>query len=322
MIIVYQANVYICLKALNMNFRLAVHGGAGTMPKKIMSEEVERSCHKALESALKAGYAIMQNGGSAVDAVEAAVTVLEDFELFNAGRGSVFTNKGTHEMDASIMDGKTLRSGAVAAISHVKNPVMLAKKVMQFSEHVLLLGAGAEEFGKMHGVQFENDAYFFTQLRYDQWQKAKQRDIVVLDHVDEKKFGTVGAVALDAGGNLAAATSTGGLTNKSYGRVGDSPIIGSGTYANNHTCAVSCTGHGEYFIENVVAYDISCLIEYKNLSLETATEIVVNEKLKKLGAEGGLIAIDKTGNICLPFNTPGMYRGWMKNENDLFTGIY
>jgi beta-aspartyl-peptidase (threonine type) len=305
-----------------MNFRLAVHGGAGTMPKKKMSVEVEEACHTALKSALVAGYSILHGGGSAVDAVEAAVTVLENFELFNAGRGSVFTNKGTHEMDASIMDGKTLKSGAVAAVSHIKNPIQLARKVMQFSEHVLLLGDGAEEFAKMNNVEFADDAYFYSQLRYDQWQRAKKRDIVVLDHVDEKKFGTVGAVALDADGNLAAATSTGGLTNKSFGRVGDSPIIGSGTYANNKTCAVSCTGHGEYFIEHVVAYDISCLIEYKNLSLAEATELVVNEKLKKIGAEGGLIAIDKAGNISLPFNTPGMYRGWMKNENDFLTAIY
>lgn len=292
------------------------------MPKRKMSEEVEQSCHAALQSALQAGYAKLKTGGTSVDAVEAAVTVLENFELFNAGRGSVFTNKGTHEMDASIMDGKTLKSGAVAAVSNIKNPVQLARKVMQFSEHVLLLGEGAEEFAKIHGIEFAPETYFFSQLRYDQWQRAKKRDIVVLDHVDEKKFGTVGAVAIDAEGNLAAATSTGGLTNKSFGRVGDSPIIGSGTYANNNTCAVSCTGHGEYFIEHVVAYDISCLIEYKNLSLEEATHLVVNEKLKKIGAEGGLIAIDKSGNISLPFNTPGMYRGWMKNENDFLTAIF
>ncbi len=311
-----------------MSIRIAVHGGAGTMPRRWMTKEYEADCHAALKQAMEAGYQSLLDGGTAVGAVEIAVSKLEDFELFNAGRGSVFTNKGTHEMDASIMDGSNLKSGAVAGVSNIKNPVQLARKVMQLSEHVLLLGEGAEEFAKMHGIEFADDAYFFSQMRYDQLQKAKKKDMIVLDHVDEnlfddtKKFGTVGAVALDQNGNLAAATSTGGLTNKSFGRVGDSAIIGCGTYANNKTCAVSCTGHGEYFIEHVVAYDISCLIEYKNLSLEEATASVINNKLKKIGAEGGLIAIDKNGNISLPFNTAGMYRGWMKKEGDFFTGIF
>ena len=301
---------------------IAVHGGAGTMPKKLMTTQIESACHQALNNALEAGYQLMQSGGSAVDAVEAAVKVLEDFELFNAGRGAVFTHEGKHEMDASIMDGKTLKSGAVAAVNNIKNPVSLAKAVMIHSEHVLLLGAGAEVFAKQMNIPFEEDAYFFTQFRYDQLQKALKRDIVVLDHVDDKKFGTVGCVALDSNGNLAAATSTGGMTNKSYGRVGDSPIIGCGTYANNNTCAVSCTGHGEFFIENVVAYDISCLIEYKGLSLQEATEFVINNKLKNIDAEGGLIAIDKHGMVSLPFNTKGMYRGYKKSDQEIFTGIY
>lgn len=299
-----------------------MHGGAGTMPKRLMTPEIEAACHQALSDALKAGYAVMEKGGAALDAVEAAVMVLENFELFNAGKGSVFTHEGKHEMDSSIMDGKTLRSGAVAAVNNIKNPVQLAKAVLQHSEHVLLLGAGAEVFAKKHGIPFEDDTYFFTQFRFDQLQKAKLKDVIVLDHVDDKKFGTVGCVAMDTNGNLAAGTSTGGMTNKSFGRVGDSPIIGAGTYANNRTCAVSCTGHGEFFIENVVAYDIACLIDYKGLSLQEATTFVVNEKLKKIDAEGGLIAIDANGEIALPFNTTGMYRGWMKSADDQFTGIY
>ncbi len=310
---------YICIMR---QIKIAVHGGAGTMPKRLMTPEIEKACHDALQNALQAGYDLMKNGGSAFDAVEAAIIILENFELFNAGKGAVFTHDGKHEMDASIMDGKTLRSGAVAAVNNIKNPISLAKAVMLHSEHVLLLGSGAEVFAKQQNIVFETDDYFFTQFRYDQLEKAKKSDIIVLDHVDDKKFGTVGCVALDANGNLAAGTSTGGMTNKSFGRVGDSPIIGCGTYANNQICAVSCTGHGEFFIENVVAYDVACLIDYKGLSLKEATELVINEKLKKINAEGGLIAIDKFGEISLPFNTKGMYRGYIKSDTDLFTGIY
>ncbi|MBC8172931.1 MAG: isoaspartyl peptidase/L-asparaginase [Chitinophagales bacterium] len=312
-----------------MNIGIVVHGGAGTMPKDEMTGDKKIACQAALTEALKAGYKILNDGGNAGDAVEAAVIELENFSLFNAGRGSVFTNKGTHEMDASIMDGKNLMCGAVAGVQHIRNPIKLAKKVMLYSEHVLLLGEGAEEFAKQHKIEFADDDYFFTQLRYDQFQIAKKKDVVMLDNVDTgipkesgKKFGTVGAVALDKEGNLAAATSTGGMTNKLFGRVGDSPIIGSGTYANNKTCAVSCTGHGEYFIQHVVAYDVSCLMEYKNYTLQQAAEFVVHDKLKHAGGEGGIIAIDKQGNISLPFNTEGMYRGWMRNEKELYTAIY
>ncbi len=301
---------------------IAVHGGAGTMPKQMMTPETEFACNAALQRALRAAYTILSGEGSATDAVEAAVRELENFELFNAGKGSVFTNQGKHEMDASIMDGNTLQCGAVAGVRNIKNPVTLAKLVMQRSEHVLLLNEGAEEYARKHHIEFADDAYFFTQLRFDQWQKAKQSEIIVLDHVDEKKFGTVGAVAMDANGNLAAATSTGGMTNKLFGRVGDSPIIGAGTYANNASCAVSCTGHGEFFIQQVVAYDVHCLMVYKGLSLAEATEFIIHDKLKKIHAEGGLIAVDTKGNIALPFNTPGMYRGWMRSENDFFTGVY
>lgn len=314
--------IFVHLIKMSTPIRIAVHGGAGTMPKRLMTPETEHACHDALERALKSGFAVLQSGGSAVDAVEAAVVTLENFELFNAGKGSVFTNKGKHEMDASIMDGKTLDCGAVAGVRNIKNPVSLAKAVMQHSEHILLLNDGAEEFARLHHLEFADDEYFFTQLRYDQWQKAKSKEITVLDHVDDKKFGTVGAVALDINGNLAAATSTGGMTNKLFGRVGDSPLIGAGTYANNKTCAVSCTGHGEFFIQHVVAYDVHCLMDYKHLSLEEATQLVVHEKLKGCDADGGLIAIDRLGNICLPFNTPGMYRGKMLSESDFTTSIY
>lgn len=304
-----------------MTFGIAVHGGAGTMPCSLLTPEIEKNCNDALKRALEAGNAVLENGGLSVDAVEAAVIELENFELFNAGKGSVFTSRGTHEMDASIMEGKSFGCGAVAGIKQIKNPITLAKQVLLHSEHILLLGDGAEEFARMHNIEFADEKYFFSQMRFEQFLKAKKSEMVVLDHVDERKFGTVGAVALDKHGNVAAATSTGGMTNKHFGRVGDSPIIGAGTYANNATCAVSCTGHGEFFIQQVVAYDVHCLMAYKGLSLEDACNFVVHDKLKHILAEGGLIAIDKDGNIVLPFNTPGMYRGWMQN-GECTTKIY
>ena len=238
-----------------------------------MIPSLQEQYEQGLQSALEAGYGILTNGGSSLDAVEAAVIVLENFPLFNAGRGSVYNNLGKHEMDAAIMNGKTLEAGAVSGISNVKNPVQLARKVMEQSEHVLLTGPGAEQFAKMQNVEFASDEYFYNAARYDQWQQAMKANVVQLDHT-EKKFGTVGAVALDQHGNLAAATSTGGMTNKKFGRMGDSPIIGAGTYANNATCAISCTGHGELFIRAVVAHDISCLMEYKGLSLQDACNVV------------------------------------------------
>jgi beta-aspartyl-peptidase (threonine type) len=289
--------------------RLAIHGGAGTITRLAMKPELQTQYEQGLQNALDAGYKILEAGGSAMDAVETSVVSLEDFPMFNAGRGSVFNNTGKHEMDAAIMDGSSLDAGATSGVSNVKNPVSLARNIMQKSEHVLLTGAGAEQFAKMQGLEFADDAYFYNETRYNQWQEALKEDRVQLDHT-EKKFGTVGAVALDTHGNLAAATSTGGMTNKKFGRMGDSPIIGAGTYANNNTCAISCTGHGELFIRAVVAYDISCLMEYKGLSLQEACHIVVHDKLVKIGGEGGLIAIDKYGNIELPFNSEGMYRGY------------
>jgi beta-aspartyl-peptidase (threonine type) len=300
--------------------RLAKHGGAGTILRSSMTTELQTEYEQGLQDALDAGYKVLQAGGSAVDAVQAAVVSLEDFPLFNAGKGAVFNNAGAHEMDASIMDGSNLKAGASSGTSNVKNPVLLARAIMDNSEHVLLCGKGAEQFAKQQGLAFADDAYFYNQHRYEQWQQALKEDIISLDHND-KKFGTVGAVALDKQGNLAAATSTGGMTNKKFGRMGDSPIIGAGTYANNNTCAISCTGHGELFIRTVVAYDISCLMEYKGLSLQEACDIVIHDKLVKIGGEGGLVAIDKHGNICLPFNSEGMYRGYA-TETERVVMIY
>jgi beta-aspartyl-peptidase (threonine type) len=292
-----------------MKFSIAIHGGAGTITRSMMTPEKEAAYTNALSDALAVGEEILRNGGSSLEAVEKTVMALENNHLFNAGKGAVYTNSGTHEMDASIMCGKTLEAGAVSGISNIKNPVALSRVIMEKSGHVFLLGSQAEEFAKLHNVAFESPEYFHDDFRYRQWQEVKDEETYQLDHAKDKKFGTVGAVALDQQGNLAAATSTGGMTNKRWGRVGDSPIIGAGNYANNNTCAISCTGHGEYFIRAVVAYDISCLMEYKGLSLNEACELVVNDKLVKFGGEGGLIAVDKEGNICLPFNSEGMYRG-------------
>ncbi|MDP1727464.1 MAG: isoaspartyl peptidase/L-asparaginase [Bacteroidota bacterium] len=308
-------------------YAIAIHGGAGTILRHLMTAEKEMQYHQGLLDAITAGELILNKGGSSLDAVEAAVISLENFSLFNAGKGSVFTHKGMHEMDASIMDGLTLEAGAVSCVSHVKNPIHLARIIKEKSGHVFLSGLDAEDFAYQMGIELAGDEYFYTQERFDQWQEVKDSDTYQLDHSDkketgEKKFGTVGCVALDQHGNLAAATSTGGMTNKRFGRVGDSPMIGAGTYANNKTCAISCTGHGEFFIRAVVAYDISCLIEYKGLSLKEACDFVVKDKLVKMGAEGGLIAIDAYGNIELPFNTPGMYRAWKNSGEETKLRIY
>ncbi len=300
---------------------IAIHGGAGTILKSSMTEVKEAAYKKALQEALLAGEKVLEAKGSALDAVEMAVRSLEDNELFNAGKGSVFTHDGKHEMDASIMDGKNLMAGAVAGIDKVKNPVSFARMVMEKTEHVFLSGAGAMELAKQLNVQQMPDDYFFTQQRFDQLNEIRNSDKMQLDHSD-KKFGTVGAVALDVHGNIAAATSTGGMTNKKFGRVGDSPMIGAGTYANNTSCAISCTGHGEFFIRAVVAYDVACLVEYKGLTLAQACEKVVNDKLVKLGGEGGLIALDKAGNISLVFNSEGMYRGYKKQGEVMHLAIY
>lgn len=306
-------------------FTIAVHGGAGTISKKSMTPEKEAAYLKALSDALAAGYNILEKKGNALDAVKAAVIELEDNILFNAGKGSVFTNTGTHEMDASIMDGKDLSAGAVAAVKNIRNPIELAYTVMKKSEHVFLIGQGAEEFAKQNRIAFEPDEYFFSEFRYRQLVKTKKTNETALDHSvdpDDKKFGTVGAVACDANGNIAAATSTGGMTNKQFGRVGDSPIIGIGTYANNKTCAISCTGHGEPFIKAIAAYDVSCLMEYKGLSMEEAMHIVVIDKLMKIGGEGGMIGVDAKGNASMIFNCDGMYRGLKSSGGRSELAIY
>lgn len=289
---------------------IAIHGGAGTLVKGMMTPEKELAYKTALKQALDAGYAVLEKGNSAIEAVETAVKVLENCHLFNAGKGSVFTAEGTHEMDASIMDGKTLNAGAVSLISGIKNPISLAKDVMEKSEHVFLAGEGALIFAKENGYSLEKPDYFYDEFRHNQWLQIKDTDNFQLDHSTKKdsKFGTVGAVACDKNGNIAAATSTGGMTNKKWGRVGDSPMIGAGNYANNETCAVSCTGSGEFFIRGVVAYDVSCLIEHKNFSLEQAADEVIHKRILKIKGDGGLIAVDAKGNIAMPFNTEGMYR--------------
>ncbi len=312
---------------MRKKFAIAIHGGAGTILRSLMTAEKEAAYTKGLSDAIRAGNSILESGGSSLDAVETAVKSMEDFPLFNAGLGAVFTNKGTHEMDASIMDGNTLEAGAVSGISLAKNPVSLARAVKEKSGHVFLCGSEAEAFGKTVGIAFQDESYFYTEERYKQWQAIKDSDTYQLDHSDktetgERKFGTVGAVALDIHGNIAAATSTGGMTNKRFGRIGDSPIIGAGTYANNRTCAISCTGHGEFFIRAVVAYDISCLMEYKGYSLKQACDYVVKDKLVKFGGEGGLVAIDAMGNIELPFNSEGMYRAWSVEGEALNVKIY
>ncbi len=288
---------------------IAIHGGAGTLDPAALTPEKEQAYREALSSAVRRGHAVLAQGGTALDAVEVAVRLLEDTPLFNAGRGSVFTAEGKHEMDAAIMQGSDLRAGAVAAVQNVKNPVSLARRVLEHSGHVLISGHGALEFAHRHKLELEDDAYFFDPFRHDQWQQVKGSQEVRLDHsTGERKFGTVGAVALDAHGTLAAATSTGGMTNKRWQRIGDSPVIGAGTYANNETCAVSCTGNGEAFLRAVAAHEVHALMAYKGLPLDEAVRTVVHEKLPPLDGEGGLIAVDKHGHIVLDFNCTGMYR--------------
>ncbi|MCS6807513.1 MAG: isoaspartyl peptidase/L-asparaginase [Bacteroidota bacterium] len=350
---------------------LAIHGGAGTIRRGSMTPEREAEYRHALAEALNTGYAVLKRGGTALDAVSAAVVVLEDSPLFNAGRGAVLTADGTVELDAAIMDGKTLKAGAVASVRGIKNPVLLARKVMEHTPHVMLVGLGAQRFAREQGVQIVHDKYFITksqrrelermqrdnkpsdnkpnskqsmdefprpssrgQVQPDTVQIGKTRayyrkirsgmlrSVYIEERQHNQKFGTVGAVALDMFGNLAAATSTGGMANKRYGRVGDAPIIGAGTYANNATCAVSATGHGEYFIRNVVAHDIAALVEYKGLPLQRAASEVVMRKLVECGGVGGVIAVDALGTIAMPFNSEGMYRGYINADGQMYVGIY
>lgn len=303
---------------------IAIHGGAGAITRAAMSAEKERDYLQALEAIVASGQAILAAGGSALDAVTEAVRLLEECPLFNAGKGAVFTHQGTHELDASIMDGRTLHAGAISCVNHIRNPILTARKVLELSPHVMFTGAGAESFAREHGQEMVDADYFSTPERFEQLQRAKSSESgVVLDHdgaglpacgsddpLDaDRKFGTVGAVAIDAAGNLAAATSTGGMTNKQAGRVGDSPIIGAGCYASNRTVAVSCTGTGEVFMRTLAAYDVAAQMDYAGMTLQQASDNVVMDKLVALGGSGGLIAIDHLGNVALPFNSEGMYRG-------------
>jgi len=297
-------------------FGLVIHGGAGAISRDALTPEQDAAYREALATALQAGYEILINGGNSLDAVEAAIRIMEDDSLFNAGRGAVFTSEGTNELDAAIMDGKTLNAGAVAGVKRIKNPITLARLVMEESRHVMMAREGAESFGLHYGIETVSEEYFFTERRWRALQQAREREVA-----DDSR-GTVGAVALDKNGNLAAGTSTGGMNNKRFGRIGDVPVIGAGTYANNKTCAVSATGHGEYFIRTVAAHDISALMEYKGMSLEEAAEHVVTEKLPDLGGYGGIIAIDKNGNIIMPFTTTGMHRGYVFDDGEIVVKLY
>lgn len=322
---------HVTVRSEQPGIRFAIHGGAGTILRSQMSAEREKEYRDALTQALMTGYGILKKGGPGLDAVEAAIRFMEDSPLFNAGKGAVFTNAGTNELDSSIMDGKTLKAGAVAGLKHIKNPISLARMVMERSKHVMMVSDGAEAFAKEQGVELVPQSYFYVEARWQELQRAKAAEEKNKatdkkqeeDHANlpEHEYGTVGAVALDQGGNIAAGTSTGGITNKKWGRVGDSPIIGAGTYANNRTCGVSATGDGEYFIRSVVAHDLSALLEYRGLSLKEAADAVI-AKVDNLGGKGGLITIDKDGHIAMSFSTSGMYRARVGPDEQPIIEIY
>ena len=316
------------------DFAIIIHGGAGTILKKNLSDEMEAAYKAKLEEAIKVGHTILKKGGTSQEAVMRTIQVMEESPLFNAGKGAVFTHEETNELDASFMDGKTLNAGAVAGVTNVKSPIELAIKVMTDSDHVMLSGKGASIFAKEKGLEIVDPSYFYTERRFKSLQRIKNKNKTELDHDDDKKaafydadiknakFGTVGCVALDKSGNISAGTSTGGMTNKRWGRIGDAPIIGSGTYANNKTCGVSSTGWGEYFIRSQVAYDISAQMEYQQKSLKEATTDVIQNKLTTLGGTGGVVALDKNGNMSFEFNTAGMYRASMNDKDELVVKIY
>lgn len=311
-------------------FGIVIHGGAGTILKENMSDSLETAYKEKLKEAISIGHEILKNGGTSLEAITKTINILEDSPLFNAGKGSVFTHDATNELDASIMDGATLNAGAVAGVKHIKNPIDLAKDVMQKSEHVMLYGTGAEEFAQSLGYKMMDTSYFYTKSRYKSLQRVLEKEnlentekISFKDpYIKNSKFGTVGCAALDKHGNLASGTSTGGMTNKRWNRIGDAPIIGAGTYANNATCAISSTGWGEFFIRSVVAFDISAMMEYKGMSLQDAAKEVIHKKVPALGGDGGIVAIDKNGNVAMEFNTAGMYRASMNAEGELIIGIY
>jgi len=308
------------------NFGIVIHGGAGTMSRKKMTKEMDLIYRKKLEEVIRAGHSILKNGGTSQEAVEKSINLMEDSPLFNAGKGAVLNSNGQIELDASFMNGKTLNAGAIVGVKTIKNPISAAIKVMENSPHVMFFGDGAEKFALKEGLEIVDPNYFFTQKRIDELKKVKLEEnkisSSIKDELKNLKFGTVGCVALDKNGNLAAGTSTGGMTNKKWNRIGDVPIIGAGNYANNKTCAISATGWGEFFIRNVAAYDISALMEYKGLKITEASKIVINEKVAKLGGDGGVIGIDKNGNIAMEMNTNGMYRAHMNSKGDIIVKIY
>lgn len=319
-------------KSIENNFGIILHGGAGTILKENMSDSLEAAYKQILEKAIRVGHEILENGGTSLEAIAETIKIMENSPLFNAGKGAVFTHNETNELDASVMVGNTQDAGAISGVTRVKNPIDLAIKVMTDSPHVMLSGEGAEQFASEQGIEMVDPSYFFTENRFRSLQRIKDSEKTELDHdsktssinpeIKDSKFGTVGAAALDKHGNLAAGTSTGGMTNKKWNRIGDAPIIGAGTYANNATCAVSSTGWGEFFIRAVVAHDISALMEYKGLSLKEAAEEVIQKKVPALGGDGGIVAIDKDGNMVAEFNTAGMYRASMNSKGELIIGIY
>ena len=306
-------------------FAIVIHGGAGGIKREYFTEEQQKAYNDKLQEALNAGYNILEKGGNSLNAIQASINIMEDSPLFNAGKGAVYNSQGNQEMDASIMDGKTLNSGAVAGVNHIKNPILAARIVMDSSKHVMLSGKGAELMVKKYGIEMVNSSYFFTQKRLNQLKKLQGKEKTELDHtaflfknelIDDHKYGTVGAVALDKNGNIAAGTSTGGMTNKKYGRIGDSPIIGAGTYANNLTCGISSTGTGEYFIRTVAAHEVSNLIQYKKLDPKEALHEVLFNQIGKLGGEGGMILLDKNANVYWDFNSSGMFRAFKKSNGE------
>jgi beta-aspartyl-peptidase (threonine type) len=304
---------------------IAIHGGSGTIRKNDFTETREKEIREALRQAVTAGHQVLLDGGTSLDAITLAITMLEDSPHFNAGRGAVFNAEGKNELDASIMNGADLSAGAVAAVHNIRNPILLARAVMAYSPHVMLMGEGAEVFARNHDIRIEEDEYFFTEHRWQQLktiQSSANPDALLLSEAADRWHSTVGAVALDRAGNIAAGTSTGGMTNKRWGRVGDSPIIGAGTYADNRSCAVSATGHGEYFIRATAARDICARVQYQGVTLSEAADAVVNGQLKAMGGDGGIIAIDPQGNISLTFNTAGMYRASIDTEGTVYVGIY
>jgi len=313
------------------SFAIVIHGGAGGIKRAFITEEQQEAYSIKLTEAVEAGYKILENGGISLDAIQAAINTMENSELFNAGKGAVYNSDGNQEMDAAIMDGKTLNAGAVAGINHVKNPILAARLVMDSSSHVLLSGKGAEMMASKYGIEMVDSSYFFTEKRMNQLRKIQGKEETKLDHtayliknelIDDHKFGTVGAVAIDKYGDIAAGTSTGGMTNKKYGRIGDVPIIGGGTYANNLTCGISATGTGEYFIRTVAAKEVSSLIQYINKTPPEALKIVLFDQIEPLGGEGGMILIDKYGEVYWDFNSTGMFRAYKKSNGEMKVAMF